>query len=130
MRPSGRAFGPSEGFSPRPLRLSAALLAVAFLVAAPPSAHAQAAAGITVSDNPVRTPPVTLSWPAGAASVRVVIFTQLGTRILDATLPSDPGQYAWDLRTQGGDPVANGAYLVVVTRSDGVRYRRRLLVAR
>ncbi len=102
------------------------------LAAQPPSRLAAQAspAGIQVSANPVRAAPVHLHWPAGAGDVRVAIYTQLGTRIVNAVLPTDPGTFAWDLTTERGEPVANGAYAIVVTRADGQRFRRRLLVAR
>jgi hypothetical protein len=85
---------------------------------------------VEVSANPVRQGPVTLRWPAGLTAARVEIFSALGARVLDRTLPQDPGRWVWSLETGGGDPVVNGLYLVVVTRGDGARFRRRLFVAR
>jgi len=49
---------------------------------------------------------------------------------VDEMLPADPGLWRWDLTTRAGFVVANGAYALVVTRGDGVRYRRRLFVLR
>jgi hypothetical protein len=93
---------------------------------------AAAAAGgrVEVSANPVRAGPVTLRWPAGSAGARIEIFSALGTRIAGESLPQDLGRWVWTLETTGGAPVTNGMYAVVVTRSDGARYRRRLFVAR
>jgi len=103
-----------------------------FLAAQPPSRLAAQASptGISVSANPVRSAPVHLHWPAGTGDVRVAIYSQLGTRIVNTVIPTDPGTFAWDLSTERGEPVANGAYAIVVTRADGQRFRRRLLVAR
>ncbi len=122
-----KAWRRAVRLGPRTLAVLSAT-AVAFT---PPRLHAQAAApGIQVSANPVRSAPVHLHWPAGAGDVRVAIFSHLGTRIVNAVLPSDPGTFVWDLTTERGEPVANGAYAVVVSRADGRRFRRRLLVAR
>ena len=85
---------------------------------------------LEVSANPVRTPPVTLRWPPGTGSARVQVFSFYGTLLVDEMLPADPGLWRWDLTTRAGFVVANGAYALVVTRGDGVRYRRRLFVLR
>jgi len=85
---------------------------------------------LEVSANPVRTPPVTLRWPAGPGGARVQVFSFYGTLLVDETLPADPGLWRWDLATRAGSIVANGAYALVVTRDDGVRYRRRIFVLR
>jgi hypothetical protein len=85
---------------------------------------------VEVSANPVRVGPVTLRWPAGTAGARIEIFSALGSRIAGESLPQDPGRWVWTLETAGGAPVTNGMYVVVVTRSDGARFRRRLFVAR
>ncbi len=84
---------------------------------------------IDVSQNPVRGGSVTLRWAsAGSGPARVFIYSLLGTPVAGATLLPDPGRWVWDGRTRGL-PVANGAYIVVVTRGDGRRIRRRLIVA-
>ena len=83
-----------------------------------------------VSANPVRTGPVTLHWPRGPAGARIEIFSTLGTRVAGESLSQDLGRWVWTLETAGGAPVTNGMYVVVVTRSDGARFRRRLFVAR
>ena len=104
------------------------------LFAAPAVAQAPA---IAVSQNPLRSGTVTLRWPAAAAgNARVEIFSLLGTPVVSVDAGPDVGLWRWDgtiLRSQqqaGGPQVANGAYLVVVTRGDGQRLRRRLVVAR
>ncbi len=85
---------------------------------------------IETSANPVRGSTVTFHWPAGSGSAIVDVFSVTGTRVTTTTLAPDPGRWQWDLTTLPGQPVANGGYYVVVTRSDGVRMRRRQLVAR
>jgi len=83
-----------------------------------------------VSANPVRVAPIVFTWPVGQGTARVQVFSFYGTLVADETLPADPGLHRWDLTTRAGEPVANGAYIVVVTRGDGVRYRRRFFVLR
>jgi hypothetical protein len=85
---------------------------------------------VAFSANPVRNGPVTIRWPAGQGTARVEVFTPLGARVAGATLSSDPGRWQWDLTSSSGGLVTNGVYLVVVTRADGTRLRRRLFVAR
>ena len=83
-----------------------------------------------ISANPVRAAPLVLRWPAGQGSARVQVFSFYGTLVADETLAADPGLYRWDLTTRNGELVANGAYVAVVTVSDGTRYRRRFFVLR
>jgi hypothetical protein len=85
---------------------------------------------LMVSANPVRGDQVTLHWPAGAGSARLDVYSVVGSRIAGATFPVDPGRWVWDLTVGAGQRAANGAYIIVVTREDGSRLRRRLLVAR
>jgi hypothetical protein len=85
---------------------------------------------VEVSANPVRSGPVTLHWPPGPGTARIEIFSTLGTRVAGESLPQDLGRWVWTLETAGGAPVASGMYVVVVTRSDGARFRRRLFVTR
>lgn len=96
----------------------------AFLVLA-----AQAEAG--VSENPVRSDQVVISWPppAGVGSARVAIYGFTGERLHEATVAAPTNEYVWDLTLGGVRRVVNGAYIVVV-EVDGRRYRRRLFVAR
>jgi hypothetical protein len=86
------------------------------------------AAGLEVSENPVRGDRVTFAWPPATGDARVGIYSFTGARLLGATVPAPAAEYEWDL-TVGGRRVVNGAYLVVVETS-GQRFRRRLFVAR
>jgi hypothetical protein len=105
-----------------------ASLCIAIAAAAP--AAGQAAPSLAVNANPVRGSSVVLTWPAGTARATLHIYSQLGTVLLAQALDPDPGRFEWDLRVAAGGDVANGAYLLVVTRADGLRLRRRLVVAR
>jgi Zinc carboxypeptidase len=84
-----------------------------------------------VSENPVRSDQVVISWPAGTGAARVAIYGFTGERLHQATVPAPTNEYVWDLTLGGGGSrrVANGAYIVVID-VDGRRYRRRLFVAR
>jgi len=84
-----------------------------------------------VSENPVRSDQVVISWPppAGVAAARVAIYGFTGERLHEATVAAPTNEYVWDLTLGGARRVVNGAYIVVV-EVDGRRYRRRLFVAR
>jgi hypothetical protein len=89
-----------------------------------------AAAGAEVSENPVRSDQVVISWPAATGDARLSVFNFLGERLYQATVPAPVNEYVWDLTIGGGARrVVNGAYIIVVD-ADGHRYRRRLFVAR
>jgi hypothetical protein len=89
-----------------------------------------AAAGAEVSENPVRSNQVVISWPVATGEARLSVFSFLGERLLLATVPPPANEYVWDLTIGGGGRrVVNGAYIIVVD-VDGHRYRRRLFVAR
>jgi hypothetical protein len=85
-------------------------------------------ATLDVSENPVRSTQVVMSWPAGTGAPRLGVYTFTGSRLLQATLPPGATEYAWDL-TAAGRAVPNGAYLVVL-ELDGRVLRRRLFVTR
>jgi hypothetical protein len=85
---------------------------------------------LEVSANPVRSAPVVMRWPPGSGSARVELYAMTGSLITSETIGPDVGRWAWPLTTRSGEPVVNGVYVVVVTRSDGTRLRRRLFVAR
>ncbi len=90
-----------------------------------------AAASLDLSANPVRGASLTVRWdPAPTGQARVEVFTMLGTRVMREDLSGDPGRWQWGLVTQFGAELANGVYFIVVTRGDGQRLRRRVLVAR
>jgi hypothetical protein len=97
-------------------------VSTAFLLLAGPGAA-------EVSENPVRSDQVVISWPAGTGTTRVAIYGFTGERLHQATVAPPTNEYAWDLTLGGQRRVANGAYIVVV-EVDGHRYRRRLFVAR
>ena len=91
---------------------------------------AAAGGGAEVSENPVRSNQVVVSWPAATGEARVSVFTFTGEQLLQTTVPAPTNEYVWDLTTGGGTHrVVNGAYIIVVD-VDGQRYRRRLFVAR
>jgi len=85
---------------------------------------------LELSANPVRQPPLVLTWPATAGDARVQVFSLYGTLVAEETLAGDPGLWRWNLETRSGQPVANGAYIAVVARGDGARLRRRFFVTR
>jgi len=89
-----------------------------------------ATAGAEVSENPVRSDQVVIAWPVGTGAARLSVFSFLGERLYQATVPAPGNEYVWDLTIGGGARrVVNGAYIIVV-EVDGHRYRRRLFVAR
>ncbi len=83
-----------------------------------------------VSENPVRSNQVVISWPTTVGSARISVFTFTGERLFEARVNAPSNEYVWDLTVDGGTRrVVNGGYVVVVD-VDGQRYRRRLFVAR
>ena len=91
-----------------------------------------AASGAEVSENPVKSDQVVISWPApaGTGDARVAVYGFTGERLFETTVSAPTNEYVWDLTTGGGSHrVVNGAYIIVVD-VDGQRYRRRLFVAR
>jgi len=84
-----------------------------------------------VSENPVRSDQVVISWPApaGTGTARVTIYGFTGERLHQASVPAPTNEYVWDLTLGNAHRVVNGAYIIVVD-VDGRRYRRRLFVAR
>jgi hypothetical protein len=85
-------------------------------------------AGVELSENPVRSSQVVVSWPPGTGSPRIGVYAFTGKRLVSVTLAPGSDEYAWDL-SAGGRPVSSGAYLVVL-ELDGRVYRRRLFVTR
>jgi hypothetical protein len=83
-----------------------------------------------ISENPVRSDQVVVSWPAGSGNARVSVYAFSGERLHEATVPAPGNEYVWDLTIGGGTRrVVNGAYIILVD-VDGRHYRRRLFVAR
>ena len=78
----------------------------------------------------MRAAPLVVRWPAGTGNARAEVFSYAGTLVADETLAGDPGLWRWDLTNRSGAAVANGAYIVVLTRGDGTRYRRRVFIVR
>lgn len=87
-----------------------------------------AAGEIGLSENPVRSGRVFLTWDPGAGDARLSVFTFTGLLVHRATVPGAAGQAVWDLTDRDGRVVANGAY-VVVLEVGGQVLRRRLFVA-
>ncbi len=81
---------------------------------------------INISENPVRGKTVVVNF-AGTPR-RVAIYSFSGERLRDFPAPAG-GSVTWDLTTDGGRPVVNGVYIVVIDLGDSV-VRRRLYVAR
>ena len=134
MRQSGKAAKPSGKAAKRPSGKGRATI-VPLLFAVLPFcrsavAQAQTPPQMSVSANPVRQAPVVFLWTATSGSAAAPVFSVTGTRVATASLGADPGRWSWDLTNESSQPVVNGAYFVVVTRGDGVRMRRRVLVAR
>ena len=87
-----------------------------------------AATAQQVSENPVRSDQVVISWPAATGSARVSVFSFTGQQVFTTTVAASSNEYAWDLMV-GGRRVVNGVYIIVID-VEGHRYRRRLFVAR
>ena len=85
---------------------------------------------LTVNANPVRAAPLVVRWPAAGGNATAQVYSYYGTLVAEETLAGDPGLWRWDLTPMGGGTLANGAYIVVITRGDGVRYRKRVFVQR
>jgi flagellar hook assembly protein FlgD len=63
--------------------------------------------------------------------VRVSVYNTLGqevTRLVDGARPVGIHHARWDGRTDGGDPVTSGVYIVRVVTEDGARTRRLTLL--
>jgi hypothetical protein len=102
--------------------------------AAPAAAQLPVAAdsGAAVSENPVKSNQVVISWPApaGTGDARLAVYSFLGERLFTTTVAAPTNEYVWDLTLDGGGRrLVNGAYIVVVDVG-GRHYRRRLFVAR
>jgi len=93
------------------------------------AAQASPGAGAEVSENPVRSNQVVISWPAATGSARVFVFSFTGEQLFTTTVPASTNEYVWDLMLGGSRRVVNGVYIIVVDVA-GHRYRRRLFVAR
>src|SRR3989442_13854291 len=89
-----------------------------------------ATAGAEVSENPVRSNQVVISWPVGTGDARLSVFSFIGERLYQTTVAAPTNEYVWDLTIGGGARRGvNGAYIIVVG-AGWHRYRRRPVVAR
>jgi hypothetical protein len=89
-----------------------------------------ASAGADISENPVKSNQVVISWPSATGDARLSVYSFTGERLFVTTVPAPANEYVWDLTLDGGSRrLVNGAYIIVV-EVDGHRYRRRLFVAR
>lgn len=95
----------------------------------PASEPVAAASVVSVSENPVRSDRVFLSWAPVGGQATVSLLTFIGELVFRATVPAQDGQLLWDLTNRNGVPVSDGAYVVVVELPTEV-LRRRLFVAR
>lgn len=82
-----------------------------------------------LSENPVRSERLFLTWTPGAGDARLSVFTFTGLLVYRATVPGAAGQAVWDLTDIAARPVANGAYAVILELGGQV-LRRRVFVAR
>lgn len=82
-----------------------------------------------VSENPVRSDRVFLTWTSAGGEARVSVFTFAGDLVHRAIVEAGAGVTAWDLTNTAGQAVANGAYLVVLELGGDV-LRKRVFVAR
>jgi hypothetical protein len=89
-----------------------------------------AAAGeLGVSENPVRSSRVFFTWQPGTGEGRLSVFSLAGLMIHQVGVALADGLVAWDLTDRDGNPVANGAYAVVLEQGSEI-VRKRLFVAR
>ena len=112
----GAAGRPNASWGYGKLNVAAALTAL----------QAQTAAPINLSENPVRGSSVTINYTGTPR--RVAIYTFTGASVRSFVSPP-ANSVVWDLTTDGGRPVVNGVYIVVVDLGGSVA-RRRLYVAR
>ena len=82
---------------------------------------------VNLAQNPVRAAPLVVNFDAPLRRATVYDFAGRAVRTLRAD--ADARRIEWDLRGDGGTPVANGAYLLVIDLEQGT-VRRTLFVAR
>jgi hypothetical protein len=92
--------------------------------------------GVYVYPNPTENGSARLVFSIDrSADVTIRIFTVSGRRVLREDVRASAGTngFTWDGRDEGGDPVANGVYLVQLSapgKDDPVRHLERLVVMR
>ena len=82
---------------------------------------------VSLAQNPVRAGPLVVSFASAMRSAAVYDFA--GRRIRTIEVPADARRLEWDLRSDTGAQVANGAYVLVLELAGGTE-RRTLFVAR
>ncbi len=82
---------------------------------------------LNLSQNPVRSAPLVVNF--GGVARRLTIFDFSGKRVASFAPAAADRDVRWDLRTSGGDLVANGAYVLVAELATGT-VRRTIFVAR
>lgn len=82
---------------------------------------------VNIAQNPVRTSPLIINFADPAT--RIAIYDFAGRLVREVQPASGDRAYSWDLTDDGGGPVANGAYILVVDLLSGP-VRRTVFVAR
>jgi hypothetical protein len=93
---------------------------------AAPALAAAAPVSVRPSENPVRGSQVRFAWPFSGEAGAAAAYDGAGRQVWRATVPPNTTSVVWSLDT---DPVANGAYFIVL-RSGGREARGRLFVLR
>jgi hypothetical protein len=82
---------------------------------------------LNIAQNPVRVAPLIISFAEQLSEIEVYDFG--GRRVRRLTAPAADRQVRWDLRTDDGRAVANGAYVMILRFPSGV-VRRQIFVVR
>jgi hypothetical protein len=82
---------------------------------------------LALSQNPVRRSPLVMSF--GEVVTGAALFDFGGRRVRAFAPASDERTIRWDLTNDHGEPVANGAYLMVIDLESG-SIRKKIFVAR
>jgi hypothetical protein len=93
---------------------------------AAPTLAAAAPLSVRPSENPGRGSLVRFAWPFSGAAGAAAAYDGAGRQVWRATVPPNATTVVWSL---DADPVANGAYFIVL-RSGGRGARGRLFVLR
>lgn len=97
------------------------LISAIFLagLAASPLSAAADLSQINVYPNPVRRAigQTTLTFDNVTPDLRVRIFTATGVLVLETQVSGGGNSFVWDLKNSGGNEVASGVYVYVLTNS-------------